>query len=70
MRITTMSGIKLTFENEEFVIQATPEGLKRFIGICENLLDNPRQGHIHLEDYELLNPGSHPVTLVLTKDSK
>ena len=50
--------IELRFENNEICIYATPTGLRKLIGFCEELLRNPKQGHIHLEDYEVLTEAS------------
>jgi hypothetical protein len=51
-------NLELRFENDEVCIYATPIGLKKLIKFCQDLLQNPKQGHIHLEDYEVLTEAS------------
>lgn len=50
--------LELRFEDEEVCIYATPTGLEKLMAFCKQLLDNPRIGHIHLEDYEILTRDS------------
>ena len=50
--------LELRCENNEVAIYGTSEGLKKLAELIVHLADNPRQGHVHLEDYELLTEGS------------
>jgi hypothetical protein len=50
--------IELRLEEGEICIYATDAGLRRLIAFCKLLLDDPQQGHIHLEDYEVLTQES------------
>ena len=50
--------LELRFEDEEVCIYATRIGLEKLMAFCKQLLDNPRKGHIHLEDYEILTRDS------------
>lgn len=50
--------IELRFEDEEICVYATTTGLERLMTFCKSLLDSPQQGHIHLEDYEILTKDS------------
>jgi hypothetical protein len=50
--------IELRLEDGEVCIYATNTGLEKLIAFCKSLLDDPRQGHIHLEDYGVLTAGS------------
>jgi len=50
--------IELRFEGEEICIYATSTGLEELMTFCRQLLDKPRIGHIHLEDYEILTKDS------------
>jgi hypothetical protein len=51
-------SIELRFDGKEVAIYTTPEGLKKIIGFCEELLAQPGTQHIHLEDYEVLTSNS------------
>ena len=50
--------LELRCENNEVSIYGTNGGLKRLSDLILELLEKPRQGHIHLEDYELLTDKS------------
>ena len=43
-------NLELRFENEVVCIYGTVAGLKRLGELCNRLIENPAQGHIHLED--------------------
>ncbi len=51
-------NLELRYENNEICIYATKEGLKKLSDLILNLIANPKQGHIHLEDYEMLTDKS------------
>ena len=51
-------SLELRFENDEVCIYATKEGLEEMIFLCQQLVAKPSQGHIHLEDYEVLTADS------------
>lgn len=61
--------IELRFEKDEICIYASEKGLKRLIGFCEDLIEKPGQGHIHLEDYEALTTESLRGTIAIFPSS-
>lgn len=54
----TKKSLELRYENNELCIYGTEEGLKRLSDLILNLINKPKQSHIHLEDYELLTDKS------------
>lgn len=50
--------VELRCEDNEVSIYGTAEGLTKLAGLMMRLVDNPREGHIHLEDYEILTGAS------------
>lgn len=55
--------IELRCEQGEVAIYATQAGLRKLIDLCRALCEDPRRGHLHLEDYELLTTESLKGTL-------
>jgi len=51
-------SLELRCENNEVCIYGTNEGLKKLSDLIMGLINKPKQGHIHLEDYELLTDKS------------
>ncbi|MHC4574966.1 MAG: Imm32 family immunity protein [Planctomycetota bacterium] len=51
-------NLELRFENNVGCIYGTAEGLKKIADLCHELIENPNQGHIHLEDYAILTKES------------
>jgi ABC-type histidine transport system ATPase subunit len=51
-------SLELRYENNEVCIYGTEEGLRKLSDLVLNLIEKPKQGHIHLEDYEILTDGS------------
>jgi hypothetical protein len=41
--------LELRFENSVVCIYGTSRGLKELADLCRELVENPEQGHIHLE---------------------
>lgn len=62
-------NMELRFDGDEISIYATPEGLKKLIGFCNILLEDPQQGHIHMEDYGLLTNDSLRGTIAIFVNS-
>jgi len=60
--------IELRFEDGEVCIYATNTGLQKIIAFCNQLLENPKIGHVHLEDYELLTRASLEGVIALFED--
>lgn len=54
----TERTLELRYENEIVCIYGTKEGLKRLSNLVLELIENPKRGHIHLEDYEILTKKS------------
>lgn len=50
--------LELRCENNEVYIYGTQEGLKKLSELILKLIGNPNQGHVHLEDYQLLTDKS------------
>ena len=50
--------LELRFENNEVCIYGTKEGLQKFSDLIIKLIAKPNQGHIHLEDCNLLTENS------------
>jgi ABC-type histidine transport system ATPase subunit len=57
--------IELRHENGEVCIYGTKAGLKKMIDFCMTLLNDPKIGHIHLEDYEVLSEKSLKGTIAV-----
>lgn len=51
-------NLEFRYENNEICIYGTKEGFKRLSDLIIDLMNNPRQGHIHLEDYGILTEES------------
>ncbi len=51
-------SLELRYENNEICIYGTEEGLRKLGNLILNLIERPKQGHIHLEDYEILTDRS------------
>jgi hypothetical protein len=45
-------------ENNEIAIYGTVDGLKKIAELINHLIGNPKVGHVHLEDYEILSENS------------
>ena len=56
----TQRQLELRFEKNEVCIYGTKEGLNRLIEMLKNLIDNPNEGHIHLDEYQILTVNSLP----------
>ncbi|MCB9838083.1 MAG: hypothetical protein H6813_01990 [Phycisphaeraceae bacterium] len=64
----TNGPIEIRTTADELAIYATPDGLRKLIKCCEDLLSKSsslRTEHIHLEDRELIAGGSSPSRVVL-----
>ena len=51
-------SLELRCEKDEVCVYATEDGLRRLIELCTHLLNDPKAGHVHLEDYEILTADS------------
>jgi hypothetical protein len=58
-------AIELRFEANEVCIYSTENGLRKLIAFCNMLLENPKQGHVHIEDFDVLTSNSLGGTIVL-----
>jgi hypothetical protein len=54
----TEGSVELRYEDNEVCIYGTEDGLKKLAELIYALIEKPKQGHIHLEDYELLTKES------------
>lgn len=50
--------LELRVEDSEICIYASKSGLQRLSEFCQKLINEPKTGHIHLEDYQVLTPDS------------
>lgn len=50
--------LELRYESGQVFVYGTSRGLKRLSELVMSLVQKPKQGHIHLEDYDLLTEGS------------
>ena len=46
--------LELRFENNIICLYGTRDGLKKLSDMCLELIEDPNQGHIHIEDYNNL----------------
>lgn len=60
--------IELRFENDIVCIYCTENGLKKLAGFCNQLINHPKQGHIHLEDYDILTAESEKGAMAIFPD--
>ena len=56
--------LELRVRDDEVCIDATALGLERLMSICQDLLQKG-DGHVHLEDHELLTKRSKPGVIAL-----
>jgi len=62
--------IEIKIIQDDVCIYATPIGLMKIIKFCETLLANPKIGHIHMEDYNVLTENSRKTVIVMvTKET-
>jgi len=54
----TEGSVELRCKDNEVCIYGTEDGLKKIAELIYTLIEKPKQGHIHLEDYELLTKES------------
>jgi hypothetical protein len=45
-------------EGGEVCVYATKEGLRKLVELCRSLIENPKIGHVHLEDHHALTSDS------------
>jgi len=57
--------IELRLEEDEVCIYASEKGLSKLIEFCTLLINKQSQGHIHLEDYEILTSDSLRGTIAI-----
>ena len=50
--------LECRFEHGTVCLYGTEEGLRRIMDLCRDLIDHPEQGHVHLENYDLLTKES------------
>lgn len=51
-------NLEFSWDGKEIVVCGTAQGLAKLADLIQRLIDNPKSGHIHLEDYEVLTPHS------------
>ena len=50
--------LEFRYENNIMCIYGTSKGLEKLSNLCLELVNNPDQGHIHLENYQILKKES------------
>ncbi len=50
--------IELRYENDVICLYGTKKGLETLIDFCRDLIEKPNQGHIHLENNDVLTKES------------
>jgi hypothetical protein len=61
--------LELRFENNEVCIYGTKEGFQKLSDLILNLVAKPKQGHIHLKDYNLLAKDSFEGVIAIFEKS-
>lgn len=51
-------SLELRYENDVVCIYGTAEGLALLMKLCNQLIENPSMGHVHLEHYSVLTDRS------------
>lgn len=54
----SVRDLELRFENNVVCIYGTEKGLKKLTELINKLIGHPAQGHIHIEDSEILTKES------------
>lgn len=49
----------------EVAIYGTNVGLTKLVSLLNDLIENPKQGHKHLEDYDILTSNSSPLVIAI-----
>lgn len=57
--------IELRYEDDEVCIYGTEAGIRKMLEFCQMLLEKPKEGHIHLEDYSVLTEDSLRGTIAI-----
>lgn len=57
--------LEVRFEDNVVCIYGTAEGLRKLAELCNNLVDEPNQGHIHLENLRLLTGNSEKCSIAI-----
>ena len=61
-------SLELRYENGIVCIYGTAEGLRRMAAFCQELIESPSMGHIHLEDYPILTAESEKGAVAIFSD--
>lgn len=61
--------VELRVESGEVCIYASKEGLEKLVELCQVLLNARKEGHIHLQDHNILTEQSVPGVLALFERS-
>ena len=56
--VFSKKDLELRFENDVVCIYGTEKGLRQVAEFCNQLIDHPDLGHVHLEDYAILTDES------------
>lgn len=57
--------LELRFEENVICIYGIAGGLRKLAELCNNLVNEPNQGHIHLEDLHLLTSNSENCAIAI-----
>ena len=58
-------GLEVRFEDNVVCIYGTGEGLRKLAELCNGLVDDPNEGHIHLENLNLLTGNSDKCAIAI-----
>jgi hypothetical protein len=59
--------VELRFEGGVVCIYGTTQGLKKIADLCEWLIKDPNQGHIHIEEHRILTDRSEKGVIAIFK---
>jgi hypothetical protein len=57
--------LEFRYENGVVCIYGTADGLRKVAAFCQELIDRPSIGHIHVEDYPILTAESERAAIAI-----
>jgi ABC-type histidine transport system ATPase subunit len=63
-------NLELKLDGDVVCIYGTPAGLRKLADLCMWLVEDPNQGHIHLEDHRILTDESMKGALAIFDTAK
>lgn len=62
-------NLELRYEDNVVCIYGTETGLRTLVDCCQRLIQDPNEGHVHLEDYQVLTPKSENGAIAIFPDT-